>query len=135
MPSVIFTLTFLNLAANAVTDLKPYEIGVAKDVEAFVTSAQLAKLTELPIAGSQNIAFNVTVVFRPDSPSEVSKCHFRSHVGFHSVLEFADFSNNSVQISDRSKYSLQAHFLCNSLDHSCICRLLLITYESVLFGR
>lgn len=70
MPTVIFTLTFSNVAASSVMDPKPYEIGIAKDIEAFVTSAQLAKLTELPVAGGQNWAVNVTVILRPDNASE-----------------------------------------------------------------
>jgi hypothetical protein len=75
VPTVVFSLTFTSLAASSVTDPKAVEISVAKDIEAAVTSAQLNKLTELPVAAGQNWAVNVTVILQPDGPSEV-RCTF-----------------------------------------------------------
>ena len=70
-PSVQFILTFSNVQASAVTDPKALQTLVAADLQTYVGSNALAKLTEVPMASGQNWALNITVFLEPDTVSQV----------------------------------------------------------------
>ncbi|BDA51146.1 hypothetical protein COCOBI_18-0210 [Coccomyxa sp. Obi] len=65
-PTVTFLLTFPGLAPGAVTDPRSLEVAVAQDIEAFLGTEKLSKVTELPLNGGPNWALNVTVSLVPD---------------------------------------------------------------------
>ena len=71
-PSVQFILTLSNVQASAVTDPKALQALVATDLQTYVGSNALAKLTEEPMASGQNWALNVTVFLEPDTMSQVT---------------------------------------------------------------
>ena len=70
-PSVQFLLTFSNVQACAVTDPKGLQTLVAMDLQTFVGSNALAKLTEEPETSGQDWALNITVFLEPDTMSQV----------------------------------------------------------------
>ena len=71
-PSVQFILTFSSVQVSAVTDPKALQALVAKDLQTYVGSNALAKLTEVPMASGQNWALNITVLLEPDTMSQVT---------------------------------------------------------------
>lgn len=71
-PSVQFILTFSNVQASAVTDPKALQALVATDLQTYVGSNALAKLTEVPLTSGQNWALNITVYLEPDTMSQVT---------------------------------------------------------------
>ena len=70
-PSVQFILTLSNVQASVVTDPKGLETLVAMDLQTYVGSNALAKLTEQPMTIGQNWALNITVFLEPNTMSQV----------------------------------------------------------------